>query len=90
MDTAELAGKRALVTGGTEGIGAATVARLSAAGAQVATTARANRPSQMATSHRSNGSYRFSRRRWVTPRRRRRSRPTARGSRTKLGRGEFA
>ena len=40
----ELAGKRALVTGGTEGVGAAIVSRLSAAGARVATTARSERP----------------------------------------------
>jgi NAD(P)-dependent dehydrogenase (short-subunit alcohol dehydrogenase family) len=38
--TAELAGKRALVTGGTKGIGAAIVLRLAEAGARVATTAR--------------------------------------------------
>jgi len=36
----ELAGKRALVTGGSEGIGAAVVQRLSDAGATVAATAR--------------------------------------------------
>lgn len=36
----ELAGKRALVTGGTQGVGAAIVARLAAAGAKVAVTAR--------------------------------------------------
>ena len=35
----ELAGKRALVTGGTQGVGAAIVSRLVAAGARVATTA---------------------------------------------------
>jgi NAD(P)-dependent dehydrogenase (short-subunit alcohol dehydrogenase family) len=40
----ELADKRALVTGGSEGVGAATVSRLSAAGARVATTARSERP----------------------------------------------
>jgi NAD(P)-dependent dehydrogenase (short-subunit alcohol dehydrogenase family) len=43
IDPRELAGRRALVTGGTEGVGAATVARLAAAGAMVATTARSNR-----------------------------------------------
>jgi NAD(P)-dependent dehydrogenase (short-subunit alcohol dehydrogenase family) len=36
----ELEGKRALVTGGSKGIGAAIVRRLSASGARVATTAR--------------------------------------------------
>lgn len=40
----ELSGRRALVTGGTKGIGAATAARLREAGATVLTTARA-RPS---------------------------------------------
>ena len=35
-----LEGKRALVTGGTKGIGAAVVARLRDAGARVVTTAR--------------------------------------------------
>ena len=45
IDPAELAGRRALVTGGTEGVGAAIVSRLSIAGARVATTARSNRPS---------------------------------------------
>jgi NAD(P)-dependent dehydrogenase (short-subunit alcohol dehydrogenase family) len=38
--TGELAGKRALVTGGTRGIGAAVVRRLLDAGAEVLTTAR--------------------------------------------------
>ncbi|NUP09302.1 MAG: SDR family oxidoreductase [Polyangiaceae bacterium] len=42
----ELAGKRALVTGGTEGVGAAIVSRLTAAGARVATAARIERPSR--------------------------------------------
>lgn len=45
VDKEELAGKRALVTGGTQGVGAAIVSRLSAAGAKVATTARSERPS---------------------------------------------
>jgi len=45
MDESELAGRRALVTGGTEGVGAAIVTRLVAAGARVATTARGQRPS---------------------------------------------
>ena len=48
-DRAELAGKRALVTGGTQGVGAAIVWRLSAAGAKVATTARSERPSSDAS-----------------------------------------
>jgi NAD(P)-dependent dehydrogenase (short-subunit alcohol dehydrogenase family) len=39
-DTAEFAGKRVLVSGGTKGIGAAVVDRLVAAGATVLTTAR--------------------------------------------------
>ncbi|OKI04768.1 short-chain dehydrogenase [Streptomyces sp. CB02923] len=39
-ETQELAGKRALVTGGTRGIGAAVVRRLLDAGAEVLTTAR--------------------------------------------------
>ena len=44
-DREELAGKRALVTGGTQGVGAAIVSRLGAAGAKVATAARSERPS---------------------------------------------
>ena len=43
IDPTELSGRRALVTGGTEGVGAAIVSRLSAAGARVATTARSSR-----------------------------------------------
>jgi NAD(P)-dependent dehydrogenase (short-subunit alcohol dehydrogenase family) len=39
-DDLELNGRRALVTGGTQGIGAAVVARLREAGARVLTTAR--------------------------------------------------
>src|SRR6202049_1689244 len=38
--TAEFAGKRVLVTGGTKGIGAAVVKRLASGGATVLTTAR--------------------------------------------------
>jgi NAD(P)-dependent dehydrogenase (short-subunit alcohol dehydrogenase family) len=40
----DLAGKRALVTGGSEGVGAAVVALLGARGARVATAARSERP----------------------------------------------
>jgi NAD(P)-dependent dehydrogenase (short-subunit alcohol dehydrogenase family) len=39
VDREELAGKRALVTGGTQGVGAAIVSRLIATGAKVATSA---------------------------------------------------
>jgi NAD(P)-dependent dehydrogenase (short-subunit alcohol dehydrogenase family) len=46
-DTLELAGRRALVTGGTKGIGAAVAARLREAGAMVLTTAR-TRPGDLA------------------------------------------
>ena len=48
-DREELAGKRTLVTGGTQGVGAAIVSRLSTAGAKVATTARSERPSSDAS-----------------------------------------
>src|SRR5258706_2191209 len=44
VDPTELAGKRALVTGGTAGVGAAILSRLAAAGARVATAARSSRP----------------------------------------------
>lgn len=44
IDPGEFARKRALVTGGTEGIGEAIVRRLSAGGATVATTARSELP----------------------------------------------
>jgi NAD(P)-dependent dehydrogenase (short-subunit alcohol dehydrogenase family) len=44
IDPAEFAGKRVLVTGGTEGIGEAVVRRLAGGGARVATTARSPLP----------------------------------------------
>jgi len=47
-DLRELAGRRALVTGGTKGIGAAVVARLQEAGAIVLSTAR-TRPAALST-----------------------------------------
>ena len=43
-DADSLTGQRALVTGGTKGIGAAVVSRLASAGARVATTARTAAP----------------------------------------------
>ncbi|MDX2036435.1 MAG: SDR family oxidoreductase [Isosphaeraceae bacterium] len=43
VDPTELSGMRALVTGGTEGVGAAVAARLAAAGARVATVGRSPR-----------------------------------------------
>jgi NAD(P)-dependent dehydrogenase (short-subunit alcohol dehydrogenase family) len=43
-DADSLTGQRALVTGGTKGIGAAVVSRLASAGARVATTARTTAP----------------------------------------------
>jgi threonine dehydrogenase-like Zn-dependent dehydrogenase len=50
-DNLELAGRWALVTGGTKGIGAALAARLRAAGATVLTTAR-TRPGDLAATDR--------------------------------------
>jgi NAD(P)-dependent dehydrogenase (short-subunit alcohol dehydrogenase family) len=44
IDPAEFAGKRVLVTGGTEGMGEAIVRRLAGGGARVATTARSPLP----------------------------------------------
>ena len=44
IDPTELTGRRVLVTGGTQGVGAAIVSRLVAAGARVATTARSEGP----------------------------------------------
>src|SRR2546427_6516659 len=49
-DTRELAGHRALVTGGTQGIGAAVATRLSEAGATVLIAAR-KRPTDLAGDH---------------------------------------
>jgi short subunit dehydrogenase len=44
FDPTEFVGKRALITGGTKGMGEAIVARLAAGGAKVATTARSPLP----------------------------------------------
>src|SRR5712692_5456460 len=44
VDPREFAGKRVLVTGGTQGMGEAIVRRLAAGGATVATTARSPLP----------------------------------------------
>jgi NAD(P)-dependent dehydrogenase (short-subunit alcohol dehydrogenase family) len=48
FDPAEFAGKRALVTGGTKGMGEAIVRRLAIGGATVATTARSPLPESQA------------------------------------------
>lgn len=47
VDPQEFTGQRVLVTGGTKGAGEAIVRRLAAGGAQVATTARAERPADL-------------------------------------------
>lgn len=44
IDPSEFAGRRALVTGGTQGVGEAIVRRLTAGGARVTTTARSGLP----------------------------------------------
>jgi len=44
IDPTELLGRRALVTGGTQGVGEAIARRLAAAGARIATTARSELP----------------------------------------------
>ncbi len=48
VDPTEFARKRVLVTGGTQGMGAAIVWRLGAGGAKVATTARSELPTGQA------------------------------------------